>query len=168
MRKGLLGDLSTLVKTAKKLQETMQSDAESVPVYDYMDELVLKSFKLVTRAVRFLDIWATDAVSLASFELGDATLGRPLTPPSDNAVQPLPSPHQSAQVSLLANDNESRAAQEPFSLHGDSGTTQPPRNLNRLSVAFSLPSESDSLQPQSPTLFSPTHIKRQSITHRLS
>jgi hypothetical protein len=168
MRKGLLGDLSTLVKTAKKLQETLQLDAESAPVYDYMDELVLKSFKLVTRAVRFLDIWATDAVSLSSFELGDATLGRPLTPPSDNAVQPLPSPHQSAQVSLLANDDASHAAQEPFSLHGDPATTQPPRNLNRLSVAFSLPSESDSLQPQSPTLFSPTHLKRQSITHRLS
>ncbi|KAH7389493.1 ras guanine nucleotide exchange factor domain-containing protein [Phaeosphaeria sp. MPI-PUGE-AT-0046c] len=170
MRKGLLGDLSTLVKTAKKLQETLQTDAESIPVYEYMDELVLKSFKLVTRAVRFLDIWATDAVSLSAFELGDVTLGRPLTPPSDHVVQPLPSPSQSAQLSLSANDHESRATQGPFSLHADTTTAQLPRNLNRLSVAFSLPSESDSLPPQTPVLLSytPTQVKRQSITHRLS
>jgi hypothetical protein len=56
MRKGLLGDLSSLVKTAKTLQETLQTSDTAVPVYEYMDDLVLKSFKLVTRAVRFLDI----------------------------------------------------------------------------------------------------------------
>ena len=74
MRKGLLGDLSGLVKTAKQLQETLQSTQAPVPVFEHMDELVMKSFKLVTRAVRFLDIWATDAVSLSLFELGDATV----------------------------------------------------------------------------------------------
>ena len=80
MRKGLLGDLSTLVKTAKKLQETLQSTQASVPVFEYLDDLVLQSFKLATRAVRFLDIWATDSVSL-SFELPNASTQRPLTPP---------------------------------------------------------------------------------------
>lgn len=80
MRKGLLGDLSTLVKTAKKLQELLQSNQDAGPVFDLLDELVLKAFKLVTRAVRFLDIWATDAVSLP-FELKDTSTYRPLTPP---------------------------------------------------------------------------------------
>jgi hypothetical protein len=168
MRKGLLGDLSSLVKTAKKLQETLQLHTEPVPVYEYMDELVLKSFKLVTRAVRFLDIWATDAVSLSSFELGDVSADRPLTPPSDpagSAVQPL----ASLEAGNVANEEQLHVAQGPFPLQDDTAAAQPPRNLNRLSVAFSLPSEPDSLQPQSPTLFShPSQAKRLSITHRLS
>jgi hypothetical protein len=170
MRKGLLGDLSSLVKTAKVLQETLQAKEEPIPVYEYMDELVLKSFKLVTRAVRFLDIWATDAVSLSSFDLGDAGAGRPLTPPSDPAVQPRSSHDQSGEVSYPANGTESHATQASFSLHEDTATTQPQRNLNRLSVAFSLPSESDSQQPQSPIPFTQpsTQAKRLSVTHRLS
>jgi hypothetical protein len=170
MRKGLLGDLSSLVKTAKKLQETLQMNEAPVPVYEYMDELVLKSFKLVTRAVRFLDIWATDAVSLSAFELGDASAERPLTPPSDpagNAVQPLATLVQLAENTFPANHDELHVAHEPLSMHGDTASTQPQRNLNRLSVAFSLPSEPDSLQ--SP-VFShpPSQAKRLSVTHRLS
>ncbi|KAH7094654.1 ras guanine nucleotide exchange factor domain-containing protein [Paraphoma chrysanthemicola] len=170
MRKGLLGDLSSLVKTAKTLQETLQTDEAPIPVYEYMDELVLKSFKLVTRAVRFLDIWATDAVSLSAFELGDASAERPLTPPSDpagHAVQPPATPDQLAEDAFPANHDESHVAQDPPSMHGDTASTQPQRNLNRLSVAFSLPSEAESLQ--SP-VFShpPTQAKRLSVTHRLS
>jgi hypothetical protein len=163
MRKGLLGDLSSLVKGAKKLQETLQTTDAQVPVYEYMDEQVLKSFKLVTRAVRFLDIWATDAVSLSAFELSDVNAERPLTPPSDPAVQP-----QLDDLGFPANGEESHVTQGPFPLHSDTASTRLPRNLNRLSVAFSLPSESDSLP--SPTLLSHTsrHSKRISVTHRLS
>jgi hypothetical protein len=169
MRKGLLGDLSSLVKTAKKLQETLQANDASVPVYEFMDELVLKSFKLVTRAVRFLDIWATDAVSLSSFDLGDASTERPLTPPSDAAVQPTSSLDRPSETSFPANDEDLHVAQG-LSLQEDTASTQPPRNLNRLSVAFSLPSEPESLQPQSPTFFTqlPGHTKRLSVTHRIS
>lgn len=168
MRKGLLGDLSSLVKTAKKLQETLQTNDALVPVYEYMDELVLKSFKLVTRAVRFLDIWATDAVSLSSFELGDASAERPLTPPSDPAVQPLESPARLDEDTRPTNDSELHVTQRPFSMHGDTASTQPPRNLNRLSVAFSLPSEPDSLQSPVFPSHLPSQSKRLSVTHRLS
>jgi hypothetical protein len=168
MRKGLLGDLSSLVKTAKNLQDKLQSNDARFPVYEYMDELVLKSFKLVTRAVRFLDIWATDAVSLSSFELGHASAERPLTPPSDSAVQPLALPHGMDEASHPANEDGLEVAQDSHSMHVDTANTQPPRNLNRLSVAFSLPSEPESLQ--SPILPShlPTQAKRSSVTHRLS
>jgi hypothetical protein len=173
MRRGLLGDLSTLVKTAKTLQETVQSSEARVPAFEHMDELVFKSFRLVTRAVRFLDIWATDAVSLSLFELGDANSQRPLTPPSDStdaAVGPPATSAPSGEDSLSANACDSSVTQGPLSVHDDwyTTTTQPPRNLNRLSVAFSLPSEPDSLQ--SPTFFNPTpsQVKRRSMTHRLS
>ncbi|KAL6707881.1 Ras guanine nucleotide exchange factor bud5 [Coniothyrium glycines] len=172
MRKGLLGDLSTLVKSAKKLQETLQASDARVPVFEHMDELVLKSFKLVTRAIRFLDIWATDAVSLSLFELGDTTTQRPLTPPSDPAdaaVQPAVTQISTAGHSFSSNDYDSPVTQASSSVHGDwYSTSQPQRNLTRLSVAFSLPSESDSMQ--SPVSFSHSHsqVNRLSITHRLS
>ncbi|KAH8730075.1 ras guanine nucleotide exchange factor domain-containing protein [Phaeosphaeriaceae sp. PMI808] len=168
MRKGLLGDLSTLVKTAKKLQEILQTNEQQVPVYEYMDELVLKSFKLVTRAVRFLDIWATDAVSLSAFELGDASAERPLTPPSEltgSVVQPLASP---GEISFLANNDDAHVTQKPLLRYTDAATTLPTRNLSRLSVAFSLPSESDSLQSPILSALPPSQSKRISVTHRLS
>ncbi|KAF2846337.1 ras guanine-nucleotide exchange protein-like protein [Plenodomus tracheiphilus IPT5] len=170
MRKGLLGDLSTLVKTAKNLQETLLSNEAPVPVFEHMDDLVLKSFKLVTRAVRFLDIWATDAVSLSLFELGVTDTNRPMTPPADSAesaVEPPTTTRQQGDDSLSTNGSDSPVTQGPLPGHEDwyTATYQPPRNLNRLSVAFSLPSEPDSLQ--SPTIFSHPH-KRISVTHRLS
>ncbi|KAF1849847.1 ras guanine-nucleotide exchange protein Cdc25p [Cucurbitaria berberidis CBS 394.84] len=170
MRKGLLGDLSTLVKTAKVLQETLQSNDAPVPVFEHMDELVLKSFKLVTRAVRFLDIWATDAVALSLFELGDATAQRPLTPPSDAAVQPPPTSHRTGEDTLPANACESPVTQGVFSAHEDwdSATSQLSRNFNRLSVAFSLPSEPDSLHSPILPPQSQCQVHRLSVTHRLS
>lgn len=172
MRKGLLGDLSSLVKTAKKLQETLQSNESPVPVFEQLDELVLKSFKLVTRAVRFLDIWAQDAISL-SFDLSDASNNRPPTPPSDSvdpSVQPSATPNQNGEEVALANEYPSSVSQASAAATQeelDSVTSQPPRNL-RLSVAFSIPSESDSLQ--SPLLPPPSQgqAKRLSVTHRLS
>ena len=172
MRKGLLGDLSTLVKTAKKLQDSLQSNESAEPVFDLLDELVLKAFKLVTRAVRFLDIWATDAVSL-SFELKDRSRQRPLTPPADSAdtvVLPSSAPTLAEGGSPPANQCESPVAQAPVLAHDDRDTTitQPARNLNRLSVAFSIPSESDSLQSSNLSTQLQTQVKRLSVTHRLS
>ncbi|KAF2872463.1 ras guanine-nucleotide exchange protein-like protein [Massariosphaeria phaeospora] len=173
MRKGLLGDLSSLVKTAKKLQEILETNESSVPVFEQLDELVLRSFKLVTRAVRFLDIWAQDAVSL-SFDLGEALNNRPPTPPSDSAdpsVQPQALSNQNGEDGVSTNDYAPLVSQESaIATQEESGsaTTQPPRNLHRLSVAFSIPSEADSLQ--SP-LFPPQsqgQSKRFSVTHRLS
>ena len=172
MRKGLLGDLSSLVKTSKKIQDNLQSDQEPNPVFGQLDELVLKAFKLVTRAVRFLDIWAQDAVSL-SFDLGDASSNRPLTPPSDAAdpsAQPPATSNHDGAASTSANHASSPVSQASANATREDAdsATQPPRNLNRLSVAFSIPSDSDALQ--SP-LFPPqpqAQSKRVSVTHRLS
>jgi hypothetical protein len=173
MRKGLLGDLSALVKTAKKLQEILQANQSAVPVFEQLDELVLKSFKLVTRAVRFLDIWAQDSVAL-TYELGETSNNRPPTPPSDSvdpSVQPQTTSNPNEEDSDATNEDTSTVAQPTaVGTHEDldSATSQPPRNLNRLSVAFSIPSESDSLQspllPPQPQ----GQAKRLSVTHRLS
>lgn len=171
MRKGLLGDLSSLVRTAKKLQEVLQSDNSPGPVLGRLDELVLKAFKLVTRAVRFLDIWAQDAVSL-SFDMGEGN-NRPLTPPSDSAdlaVQPPATSNQNEAPGAQANERQTTVSQTSANVTRellDHEATQP-RNLTRLSVAFSIPSDSDALQsPQLPPQ-SQGQAKRLSVTHRLS
>ncbi|PVI07785.1 ras guanine-nucleotide exchange protein Cdc25p [Periconia macrospinosa] len=171
MRKGLLGDLSSLVKTAKRLQDVLQSNEEPVPVFDHLDELILKGFKLVTRAVRFLDIWAQDAVSL-SFDLGDASNNRPLTPPSDtadSAVQPASLPnHINTDVAQATEDASPVSQTNTTPAHDEQDTTlsQPARNLARLSVAFSIPSDSETLQsPLFPPGFQ-SQTKR--LSHRLS
>ncbi|KAF2690866.1 ras guanine-nucleotide exchange protein-like protein [Lentithecium fluviatile CBS 122367] len=172
MRKGLLGDLSSLVKTAKKLQEILQSNQAPTPVFGQLDELVLKAFKLVTRAVRFLDIWAQDAVSL-SFDLGDASNNRPLTPPSDSAdpaVQPPATSNHNDAAVTPANDDAATVSQASAHATREESdrSTQPPRNLNRLSVAFSIPSDSDALQSPLLPAQPQGQAKRLSVTHRLS
>jgi len=68
LRKGLLGDLSSLVKIAKQLQATLQSERPTGSVYELLDDLVLKAFKVVIRAVRFLDIWSQDVAPETLFE----------------------------------------------------------------------------------------------------
>lgn len=173
MRKGLLADLSSLVKTAKKLQELLPVSESTVPVFELLDELVLKAFKLVTRAVRFLDIWAQDAVSL-TFDYGDASQ-RPPTPPVDTAessnAQPPSASNQIVGDNGLANEHQAIVSQaNSLNTREDLETSrnQPPRNRNRASVAFSIPSEADSVQSPLLTAQPQGQIKRLSVTHRLS
>jgi hypothetical protein len=164
MRKGLLGDLSSLVKTAKKLQEALQCNESSITVFAQLDVLVAQAFKLVTRTVRFLDIWAQDAVSL-SFDLVDASNNRPLTPPSDSAdlsVQP-PTSSNHSDADVTPTNEDAPAVSQTVAI-------SPQDELpSRLSVAFSSPSDSDALQsPVFPPLQFQIAAKRSSITHRLS
>ena len=89
LRKGLLGDLSSLVKIAKELQATLQPDRPTTAIYELLDELVLKAFKVIIRAVRFLDVWSQD-VALESapetLDFADPNNRLP-TPPVDAAVR---------------------------------------------------------------------------------
>ncbi|KAI1412350.1 ras GEF [Hypoxylon sp. FL1857] len=59
-RKSLLSELSSLVKTAKRLQETLRGlspFSQSIDdVNDIIDEMILKAFKIVVKGVRFLDL----------------------------------------------------------------------------------------------------------------
>ena len=61
MRKGLLADLSTLVQMAKRLQETISEAFAGEVVHVLLDELVAKAFRVVTRAVGFVDMLAQKA-----------------------------------------------------------------------------------------------------------
>ncbi|KAK8086825.1 hypothetical protein PG994_001799 [Apiospora phragmitis] len=56
-RKSLLSELSSLVKTAKLLQEMLRSYLRADDnVNEIIDEMILKAFKIVVKGVRFLDV----------------------------------------------------------------------------------------------------------------
>ncbi|KAJ5281450.1 hypothetical protein N7478_006822 [Penicillium angulare] len=57
IRKALLSDLSSLVKSAKRFQEVANGIPSDDEVEGILDDMLLKAFKIVTRGVRFLDVW---------------------------------------------------------------------------------------------------------------
>lgn len=63
-RKGLLSDLSLLVKAGKQLQVLIPSQVTDMQLDPLLDELLLHAFKIVTRAVKFFDIWGETISSL--------------------------------------------------------------------------------------------------------
>ena len=62
-RKALLSDLSSLVKSARSLEHAVNDNVVTHIEDSMCDELIMKAFKAVTRAVKFLDIWVEDIVS---------------------------------------------------------------------------------------------------------
>ena len=63
MRKGLLADLSSMVQKAKELQEEASQPYAGEVIHIVLDELVTKAYKVVCRAVRFIDTWSQEAMS---------------------------------------------------------------------------------------------------------
>lgn len=61
-RKSLLSELSSLVKTAKRLQDA-QGIVTTVEINSLVDEMILRAFKVVIKGVRFLDILEDDRMS---------------------------------------------------------------------------------------------------------
>lgn len=59
-RKALICDVSCLVKKAKEIENAIQGGAAIEVDHIALDDLIMKAFKTVTRAVKFLDIWAED------------------------------------------------------------------------------------------------------------
>jgi len=127
---GLLRDMVSFVETAKKRQEAPQLNATTVPVLEQWDELVLKAFKVVTRAVCFLDLWSQDAVPI-SCDLGSTGStgnNKTLTYPSDSVDPSVQLPEISNQGDAdAAAMNDEAASIPPAILTGKSQCT---RKLN--------------------------------------
>ncbi|KAJ9142586.1 Ras GEF [Coniochaeta hoffmannii] len=89
-RKSLLSELSSLVKTAKRLLEMQKLGETSDAVNDIIDEMILKAFKIVTKGVRFLDILESDrreralAPTVMDTVFEEAHI--PPTPPADTTT----------------------------------------------------------------------------------
>ncbi|KAI0137518.1 RasGEF domain-containing protein [Xylariales sp. AK1849] len=91
-RKSLLSELSSLVKTAKRLQEILKvSHPFGEDVNDIIDEMILKAFKIVIKGVRFLDLLEEDrrlrapaAVTVMATVMEESYV--PPTPPSESST----------------------------------------------------------------------------------
>jgi hypothetical protein len=76
------------VKIGKELQATLQLDTHTTAVYELLDELVLKAFKVVIRGVRFLDVWSQDVAPEyipEAMDFEDSNNNRLPTPPVDTS-----------------------------------------------------------------------------------
>lgn len=78
MRKGLLADLSLMVQKAKELQEEASQPYAGEVIHIVLDELITKAFKVVTRAVRFVDTWTQESSNSAEQTVA---IPEPPTPP---------------------------------------------------------------------------------------
>lgn len=159
-RKALLSDLSSLVKIAKCLQDITLGSPSDRSVDEILTQMSLKAFKIVTRGVKFLDVWNEDVGLNRAIESVSAILGRakshnrstPLTPPSE-----LKEESGSVNKSILATREEPRLSMD----------------LRRCRIRQTINHEtsfSRSAILQSPTSGRPSsfHGKRFSVSHRLT
>ena len=97
MRKGLLADLSSMVSKAKELQEEASQPYAGEIIHIVLDELITKAFRVVTRAVRFVDAWTQEAMTGPTRSRSSTTTDGALMSPLDvylgnDASNPLQSP----------------------------------------------------------------------------
>jgi hypothetical protein len=172
-RKALLSDLSSLVKAAKRLQEFTASpdstQSETDAVNNTIDEMILKAFKIVTRGVRFLDALEDDiryrqppihrVMSTVTEEVYN-----PPTPPAESTSF-AGSQHEDPASDAASRRSSSRSSASALSgsLKSDEQTKR--QSYKRISSAY--PNNASS-RPLSFSLPSTIHLKRQSISHRLS
>ncbi|KAH8685481.1 ras guanine-nucleotide exchange protein-like protein [Tricladium varicosporioides] len=172
-RKALLSDLSSLVKTAKRLQEYTagpnQTQADADDVNNTIDEMILKAFKIVIRGVRFLDVLEDDMRSRLPVHRVMATVAEevynPPTPPADSTS------FDGSQHGDPAYDAASRRSSTRSSASGLSGSQRSEeqtkrQSYKRMSSVYS--SNTSASRPLSMTRPASVQLKRQSFSHRLS
>ncbi|KAK8134118.1 hypothetical protein PG984_006130 [Apiospora sp. TS-2023a] len=116
-RKSLLSELSSLVKTAKRLQETLRTYLRADDnVNEIIDEMILKAFKIVVKGVRFLDVLeeerrlrAPPAVNVMA-TLAEETYVPP-TPPAE-ATSTFEDAHGQGQNAGSRSDDNSHLAED--------------------------------------------------------
>ncbi|KAK0639138.1 ras guanine nucleotide exchange factor domain-containing protein [Cercophora newfieldiana] len=138
-RKSLLSELSSLVKTAKRLQETEKMVDPEEEINTVVDEMILKAFKIVTKGVRFLDILEDDrrarasAIGIMGTLLEETCV--PPTPPADSATFDN-NQEQACDADSRADENGGAAEPAP-SEPSEVAQVQPPTN-KRLSAVYSM------------------------------
>ena len=167
-RKALLFDLSGLVKRSKHFQERIKEDPNfEVPEEDFRD-LVNRAFRMVMRAVKFVDVWMEDVDFGEKAESATGTLNdqsalhiretkEELTTTANEDSRASPNrksnrySYQSIQVSSLRDQ------------HRESSSNRP--RLSRSSKTFVRPGATE-VDSQSPLY--PSGSSRTSIRHRSS
>ena len=73
-RKSLLSDLALLVRTAKQLQQVVVAHPTHNDLDIRLDDMLLKAFRIVTRAVLFFDVWSEQTPALSTGPSGRSEL----------------------------------------------------------------------------------------------
>ncbi|KAL2788067.1 ras guanine nucleotide exchange factor domain-containing protein [Aspergillus keveii] len=105
-RKALLADLSSLVRTTKKFQEISSGQPMEDEVEYMVDEMLLKAFRIVTRGVRFLDVWNEEVgLSRAIAELEQQQSGHGDIPPTPTSETFSPSEGTPSEIGTERNES---------------------------------------------------------------
>ncbi|PLB54375.1 Ras1 guanine nucleotide exchange factor [Aspergillus steynii IBT 23096] len=157
-RKALLADLSSLVRTTKKCQEMSNGNATEDEVY-MMDEMLLKAFRIVTRGVRFLDVWNEEvglSRTIAELEQHSTHFDLPPTPASDTFDTAASEADTERNESRLL--NRSRLDMSRASNRTDTVDSQPPRPVSvttkRISISHRVSYSGPAAASRNPNLAS--------------
>jgi hypothetical protein len=180
IRKAMLSDLSLLVKVAKKLQELAMEPVNAEAIEATLDDMLLKAFKIVTRAVKFLDIWSEELDSRRTQD-NSATVNMPAENKGNTGASSAGSrsPRKSPNLSRQSSGPGPSTRNSIWSQHSRTSAQSRPRDMNiSQPQIIDFQQRTDSLANRSP--LSPQSMsfpgskrmsfpsKRMSITHRMS
>ncbi|KAK3702045.1 Ras guanine nucleotide exchange factor bud5 [Vermiconidia calcicola] len=153
LRKGLLADLSSLVQIAKRLQETISESFANEVVHVLLDDLVAKAFKVMTRAVGFVDILAQETAGRKHLGTNMLFTSRTMTSPE-------------RKTNLAIDTGTSPGANNAFdsAIHFPPTPAQDGPTINAAGL-FNDSGLENNDEPRSPVRFRPSSGMR---THRLS
>ncbi|KAK5661336.1 hypothetical protein OQA88_11231 [Cercophora sp. LCS_1] len=165
-RKSLLSELSSLVKTAKRLQESQKMIEYEEEINSIVDEMILKAFKIVTKGVRFLDILEDDrrarasAIGIMGTLLEEACI--PPTPPAESTGFESRR-EQACDANTCLGDSGDVA--EPATAESSEVTQNPAPTNKRLSAVYSMGTNARRLSQNNP---GQGNRLSSTIQHRLS
>ncbi|KAM5345803.1 hypothetical protein ACJ41O_011664 [Fusarium nematophilum] len=166
-RKSLLSELSSLVKTAKRLQETQRLEAAATDddVNDIIDEMILKAFRIVTKGVRFMDVLEDDrrARAPSTVTVMDTVLEETYVPPTPPADQSTFDDHSHRAI----NDTDSQAASSVVASESSESTQTSTAIFNRRLSSISSPAGPSSHRLSQGSM-AQAHRLSASISHRVS
>lgn len=172
IRKAMLSDLSLLVKVAKKLQELAMEPVNAESIEATLDDMLLKAFKIVTRAVKFLDIWSEELESCRTQDY-TTTIKTPVEKKRNTGASSAGSrsPRKSANLSRQSSGPGPSTRNSIWSQNSGMSAQSRPRDMNGAQLQIvDFQQRTDSLANRSPV--SPQCMsfpsKRMSITHRMS
>ncbi|KAF4982806.1 hypothetical protein FZEAL_1658 [Fusarium zealandicum] len=165
-RKSILSELSSLVKTAKRLQEAQRLDnAPTEDVNDIIDEMILKAFRIVTKGVRFMDVLEDDRMARAptAVTVMDTVLEEsyvPPTPPADQSTF-------DDQSYRAINDTESQSATSVAASESSESTQTSTAIFNKRLSSLNCPTGPISHRLSQGSL-AQSHRLSATISHRVS
>lgn len=136
-RKSLLSDLALLVRTAKQLQQAISTAATNTNLDIRLDDMLLKAFRIVTRAVLFFDVW-TDQVSGPELSPpADVTSFEPMELASTQSVSTVPdmSPRKVQNSTITRSTRSSSNSQQSSSSPGKSTPVRRQSITHRMSYS---------------------------------